>query len=493
MTANARTRRADSSAEPGTEPVAEPAQSPAPTAAVAVPGLALPGEHRLARSSAVPDDPLGGTPIPDQVLSALRRRRGSGQPLPEDVREPIGAELGHDLSAVRVHADAEADRIARSVQSVAFSYGTDVYFTAGTYRPRDSGGQRLLAHELAHVAQPASQAAAAGTVGRADDPAEAAADRTAARVVSALRRRAAESSAPRAESSEPAPPGGLDRLRRQHDRVLQRVISYDPDADQLFARSRKGMLARLTKDFEGIDPGLIETKIAGIEALKAKWTPYQAYRGITVWLRDNYAPVPKVFDGDSQINPEEARYYFVSNFKTFAEVIIDDKVFKFTNVTEKDLHAEDSFMAAIDKYVEEQGWHEDFSGCHTILMRINNSPCIRCAERLYAWKYRDIFVDFNIQFANMYEKGVNFDKATTTLRSGGITMELYSVTANLAKVLSKSELAARKPKDNREAIDYAGWLKQHEPSASAGSAEKVDAEKVDAEKVDAEKMDVEED
>lgn len=201
---------------------------PVPLPGLALPSLALPGRPLARLSAAPPNDPLGGAAIPAEVLSALRRRSGAGQPLPAQISEPIGAELGHDLSNVRVHVDAEADSIARSVQSVAFSYGTDVYFAAGSYRPHDTGGQHLLAHELAHVAQ-SGTSQQAGTVGRADDPAETAADRTADRVVSALRRRAATGPATRPDAGRPGP-GGVDALRRQATltggSTLRRTIAW---------------------------------------------------------------------------------------------------------------------------------------------------------------------------------------------------------------------------------------------------------------------------
>ena len=132
-------------------------------------------------------DPLGGTAADPGVVGALRRRRGKGTPLPTEVANPMGQALGADLSTVRVHHDAEAGHIARSVQSEAFAYGTDVYFGAGRYQPSSSDGQRLLAHELAHVTTP--EAGGSGvTIGRADDPAEKAADATADRVMGAIRR-----------------------------------------------------------------------------------------------------------------------------------------------------------------------------------------------------------------------------------------------------------------------------------------------------------------
>ncbi|MBV9821722.1 MAG: DUF4157 domain-containing protein [Actinobacteria bacterium] len=97
--------------------------------------------------------------------------------------------LGVDLSGVRVHTDPEAASIARSVQSVAFTHGSDIYFSQGSYRPSEPGGQRLIAHELGHVGQPSG---GGGVIGRADDPAETAADRSADTVLSALRRTAAQ-------------------------------------------------------------------------------------------------------------------------------------------------------------------------------------------------------------------------------------------------------------------------------------------------------------
>ena len=162
--------------------------------AVPVPGVARTVPGRISRRGGSADDPFGGAAAAPEVVDALRRRRGSGKPLPADVAQSFGEHLGTDLSGVRVHTDGEADTISRSVGAQAFTHGTDIYFTSGSYSG-GAGGQRLLAHELAHVAQNAAgrfRPAAGGTqIGRADDPAEQDADRTADRVLSALRRTAA--------------------------------------------------------------------------------------------------------------------------------------------------------------------------------------------------------------------------------------------------------------------------------------------------------------
>lgn len=177
------------------EPAVERPQAEAETdgsaeiMAAPVPGLALPRLRRAAEPK--PDDPLGGSAIPGDVLSALRRRRGAGRPLPPGAASEIGEQLGPAASTARLHTDAEADRLAESVQSVAFSYGSDVYFRQGSYAPDTERGQQLLAHELSHVAHGAADPSSGAVIGRADDPAERNADRSAAAVIGALRRQAA--------------------------------------------------------------------------------------------------------------------------------------------------------------------------------------------------------------------------------------------------------------------------------------------------------------
>lgn len=73
--------------------------------------VAVPG--RVVRPPLLPvADPLGGAPVEPSVVAALRRRAGTGRPLPNDVGGRLADHLGHDLSAVRVHNDPEAARIS---------------------------------------------------------------------------------------------------------------------------------------------------------------------------------------------------------------------------------------------------------------------------------------------------------------------------------------------------------------------------------------------
>ena len=60
--------------------------------------------------------------------------------------------FGHDFSRVRVHDDARAAAVAASISAAAFTVGSDIVFGRGRH-DEGTGGDRLLAHELAHVVQ----------------------------------------------------------------------------------------------------------------------------------------------------------------------------------------------------------------------------------------------------------------------------------------------------------------------------------------------------
>ena len=87
------------------------------------------------------------------VRQAIQAARGGGQPLPDQVRDSMEAVVGTDLSQVRLHTDARADQLTYLLQARAFTTGPEIFLRRGEYRPGSPAGQRLLAHELTHVAQ----------------------------------------------------------------------------------------------------------------------------------------------------------------------------------------------------------------------------------------------------------------------------------------------------------------------------------------------------
>ncbi|MEZ4734074.1 MAG: DUF4157 domain-containing protein [Caldilineaceae bacterium] len=131
----------------------------------------------------------GGQPptvAPALVQDLLHHQRTAGQPLPTTTRRAMQARLGHDFSQVRIHTNAQAAASAQAVQARAYTAGSDVVFGAGQYRPATLAGQRLLAHELAHVVQQrGALAASAGelTIGDPASAAEREAEQVSAQVI----------------------------------------------------------------------------------------------------------------------------------------------------------------------------------------------------------------------------------------------------------------------------------------------------------------------
>lgn len=76
-------------------------------------------------------------------------KAGAGEPLAAGVRPALEERFGVDLSAVRVHAGADAAAAVGALSARAFTRGTDIFLGKGE-RATDFS---LLAHEVAHVVQ----------------------------------------------------------------------------------------------------------------------------------------------------------------------------------------------------------------------------------------------------------------------------------------------------------------------------------------------------
>jgi uncharacterized protein DUF4157 len=105
--------------------------------------------QRLAGNSSV------GSMLSEKEESPVRDvvRSDDGEPLDSKTRGDMESRLGEDLSDVRVHTGGKADASARSINAQAYTVGNDVVFGGGKYQPNTPTGQRVIAHELAHVVQ----------------------------------------------------------------------------------------------------------------------------------------------------------------------------------------------------------------------------------------------------------------------------------------------------------------------------------------------------
>jgi predicted chitinase len=95
--------------------------------------------------------------VPREVTEVAR---AEGRPLDARTSGFMESRFGHDFSHVRVHTDARADEAAHSVSAHAYTFGRDIVFRSGHYRPDTDAGRKTLAHELAHVVQQGGGAAA---------------------------------------------------------------------------------------------------------------------------------------------------------------------------------------------------------------------------------------------------------------------------------------------------------------------------------------------
>lgn len=126
----------------------------------------------LRRAAAAPSGASdGGTgpdggPLDAHIEQRIQRSLGGGRPIEAPVRQRVQRAFATDLTEVRVHTGGEAADLNRTLNARAFTVGRDVFFGRGQYRPNDTDGTKLLAHELAHVEQAGGAARRGGTARR---------------------------------------------------------------------------------------------------------------------------------------------------------------------------------------------------------------------------------------------------------------------------------------------------------------------------------------
>ncbi|MBN3960851.1 DUF4157 domain-containing protein [Nostoc sp. NMS8] len=94
-----------------------------------------------------------GVAATSDLETSIQQERGGGQPLSDNIRQPMEQSFGTDFSSVKIHTDSRSDQLNQSIQARAFTTGQDIFFRQGEYAPESHGGKELLAHELTHVVQ----------------------------------------------------------------------------------------------------------------------------------------------------------------------------------------------------------------------------------------------------------------------------------------------------------------------------------------------------
>ncbi|HBY61251.1 MAG TPA: hypothetical protein DEH78_15630, partial [Solibacterales bacterium] len=170
----------------------------------------------------------------------------SGHRLDAATERHFSNRFAHDFSRVRIHSGPDAALAADSVRAAAFTAGEHIVFGGGRYQPHREEGRRLLAHELAHVAQHTGPAfEAPREIASDDDPAEREAERLAALSAGPLPVRTAarpgalyrqaEAAACSLDPGLPSQAGEvIDKAKERLD-TLSSFTAADPTSDQRIA------------------------------------------------------------------------------------------------------------------------------------------------------------------------------------------------------------------------------------------------------------------
>ena len=119
-----------------------------------LPGLTFPvtpgGAEKKQEDTPAQRSPASGAAAPAHadVDAALTT---PGRPLDPVARREMERRFGQDFASVRIHDDARVAAVAAGIDAAAFTVGEDIAVAGG--RLAGGAGERLLAHELAHVVQ----------------------------------------------------------------------------------------------------------------------------------------------------------------------------------------------------------------------------------------------------------------------------------------------------------------------------------------------------
>lgn len=149
---------------------------------------------------------LAGGPLDPALAERIEASRGAGVPLDDGTRADLERAFGTSFGDVRLHRDAEADALNRSISARAFTTGSDIFLRRDVEPPASLAGRRLLAHELTHVVQQRSLSTPGPmTVGPANDRYEREAEAVADQVVPGRGRAPGDAETSRAPVGTAAP------------------------------------------------------------------------------------------------------------------------------------------------------------------------------------------------------------------------------------------------------------------------------------------------
>lgn len=91
--------------------------------------------------------------VSPELTAEIKSLAGSGRPLSHDTRSFLEPRFKANFAGVRVHTGGKAENLATRLGARAFTFGKDIFFNAGAYKPDSPEGMELIAHELTHTIQ----------------------------------------------------------------------------------------------------------------------------------------------------------------------------------------------------------------------------------------------------------------------------------------------------------------------------------------------------
>lgn len=91
--------------------------------------------------------------VSPELTAEIKSLAGSGRPLSPDTRSFLEPRFKANFAGVRVHTGGKAENLATRLGARAFTFGKDIFFNAGAYKPDSPEGMELIAHELTHTIQ----------------------------------------------------------------------------------------------------------------------------------------------------------------------------------------------------------------------------------------------------------------------------------------------------------------------------------------------------
>jgi Domain of unknown function (DUF4157) len=110
-------------------------------------------KHDSLQREGAPEVGLAGGGVSDGLAGRIDSMRGGGSPLDDTTKSTMEDALGTSMAGVRVHVGSESDSLNHAITAKAFTTGNDVFVRSDQWAPGSTSTQRLMAHELTHVAQ----------------------------------------------------------------------------------------------------------------------------------------------------------------------------------------------------------------------------------------------------------------------------------------------------------------------------------------------------